>query len=189
MRAVGPETGAGRFRFDVAEVTVRARYRVLFVCTGNTCRSVLASHVLRRELTDAGLQAEVESAGLRVRTPGQAADPRAQELLLRYGYPTEHETRQFEPDMLASYDLVIGLDSMHVWVLRQTAPDGAAAARVRLLGSFDPAAWGGWDVPDPVNGEVADYERALALVRSAMPGVGAAVRDATTGSVRPQQQP
>ena len=152
------------------------RYRVLFVCTGNTCRSVIATHVLRRELAVAGLPADVESAGLRVRAPGEPADARAQEVLRRHGYAAEHETRQFEPDMLASHDLVIGLDSMHVWVLRQTAHDDAAAARIRLLGSFDPAAWGGWDVPDPVTGDVADYERTLALVRSAMPGVVAAVR-------------
>jgi len=163
-------------------VNVTGRYRVLFVCTGNTCRSVLATHVLRRELADAGLPAEVASAGLRVRGPGEPADPRAGEVLLRHGYPAEHETRQFEAAMLASYDLVIGLDSMHVWVLRQAAPDHTAAARIRLLGSFDPAAGGGWDVPDPVSGDVADYERALALVRSAMPGVVAAVRAAVAAA-------
>jgi len=157
-------------------VSVTARYRVLFVCTGNTCRSVLAAHVLRRELADASLTAQVDSAGLRVRAPGEPADPRAQEVLLRYGYPAEHVTRQFEPAMLASYDLVIGLDSMHVSVLRHVAPDRDTAARIRLLGSFDPAAGAGWDVPDPVGGGEADYERALALVRSAVPGVVAAVR-------------
>ena len=92
------------------------RYRVLFVCTGNTCRSVMAAQVLRRELADAGLPAEVASAGLRVREAGQPADPRAQEVLGQHGYGTEHQTRQFEPAMLASHDLVIGLDSMQVSV-------------------------------------------------------------------------
>jgi protein-tyrosine phosphatase len=161
-------------------------YRVLFVCTGNTCRSVLATHVLRRELADAGLQAEVESAGLRVRTPGQPADPRAQEVLLRYGYPADHGARQFEPAMLARHELVIGLDSMHVSVLRHVAPDRDTAARIRLLGSFALAAGAGWDVPDPVTGTEADYERTLALIREAMPGVVAAIRAGPDGAVRPQ---
>jgi protein-tyrosine phosphatase len=156
---------------------VASDYRVLFVCTGNTCRSVIAAHVLRRELAEAGLAGEVASAGLRVRAEGEPADPRAQDVLQRHGYTCEHRTRQFDPAMLAAYDLVIGLDSMHVWVLRQAAADEASADRIRLLGGFDAAAPAGWDVPDPVSGGPDDYERVLALVRSAMPGVVAAVRD------------
>ncbi len=152
-------------------------YRVLFVCTGNTCRSVIAAQVLRRDLADAGLAGEVASAGLRVRAEGAAADPRAQDVLRRHGYRTEHQTRQFDPAMLAGYDLVIGLDSMHVLVLRQAADGPESTGPIRLLGSFDPAAQAGWDVPDPVTGGPEDYERVLALVRSAMPGVVAAVRD------------
>lgn len=151
-------------------------YRVLFVCTGNTCRSVIAAQVLRRELDDAGLRAEVASAGLRVRAEGQPADPRAQQVLREHGYSSDHETRQFDPAMLTAHDLVIGLDSVHQMVLRQAAPDGESAGRIRLLGSFDPAAGAGWDVPDPVSGGPEDYERVLTLVRSAMPGVVAAVR-------------
>ncbi|HXW87695.1 MAG TPA: low molecular weight protein-tyrosine-phosphatase [Streptosporangiaceae bacterium] len=152
------------------------RYRVLFVCTGNTCRSVIAAHVLRRELADAGLVGEVASAGLRVQAEGEAADPRAQDVLRRGGYQSEHRTRQFQPAMLTGFDLVVGLDSMHVWVLRHAAADPETAARIRLLGSFDTAAAGGWDVPDPVTGGPEDYERVLALVQSAMPGVIATVR-------------
>jgi protein-tyrosine-phosphatase len=56
-------------------------------------------------------------------------------------------------------------------VLAQLAPDPAAAARIRLLGSFGPAGAAGWDVPDPVGGDIRDYERAFGLIRSAMPGV------------------
>jgi protein-tyrosine phosphatase len=155
---------------------VAGGYRVLFVCTGNTCRSVIAAHVLRRELAEAGLAGEVASAGLRVRAEGGGADPRAQDVLSRHGYGSEHQTRQFDPAMLAGYDLVIGLDSMHVMVLRHVAADAGSAAQIRLLGSFAPTTPAGWDVPDPVTGGPDDYERVLGLVRTAMPGVVAAVR-------------
>lgn len=137
----------------------------------------MAQWVLRREAERAGLGSEVlvESAGLRTDVVGAAADPRAQAVLSSHGYGTDHAVRQFEPRMLRDYDLVIGLDSMHVFVLRQHARADGAAGEIRLLGSFDPAAGAGWDVPDPFGGDVADYERTLRLIESATTGVLAAI--------------
>ena len=141
----------------------------------------MAEAVLRSYLADAGVLAQVASAGLRVEAEGQPADPRAVDVLLAQGYDVDHRTTRFVPAMLAGYDLVIALDSMHEWVLRQSARDGEAA-KIRLLGSYDPAAGAGWDVPDPVTGGPADYERVLRLLRVAMPGVVTAVRAGVAGS-------
>jgi protein-tyrosine phosphatase len=141
----------------------------------------MAEAVLRRDLADAAVLAEVASAGLRVGTEGEPADPRAKDVLRNHGYDIDHRTTRFVPAMLGSYDLVIALDSMHAWVLRQSAR-GGEAAKIRLLGSFDPAAGAGSDVPDPVTGGRADYERVLGMLRAAMPGVVAAIRAGLTGS-------
>ena len=150
-------------------------YRVLFVCTGNVCRSVIAAKVLRRELARAGLAAVAGSAGLRIERPGGPADDGAARLLAARGYDTSHAARPFQAEMFAARDLIVALDSNHQWVLRQLAPDAAAAAKIRLLGSFDPAAGAGWDVPDPVGGAASDYERTFALITAAIPGLVATI--------------
>ncbi len=148
----------------------------------------MAEHVLRRELADAGLTAEVASAGLRVAAAGRPADVRAQAVLRAHGYDCDHQTTPFTAAMLARHDLVIALDSMHEWVLRHAARDGEAA-KIRLLGSFDPAAGAGWDVPDPATGGLADFERVLGLLRVAMPGVLAVVQTARPGGPARRTRP
>jgi protein-tyrosine phosphatase len=78
--------------------------------------------------------------------------------------------------MFHRYDLIIALDTGHERLLRQAVPDDSSAANIRLLRSFDPAANGALDVPDPFRGGAADYERALRIIEAAMPGVVAAIR-------------
>lgn len=153
-------------------------YRVLFVCTGNVCRSVIAEKVLRRELVALGVAADVGSAGLRTEVAGGPADPGTVAVLAAHGYGTDHAVAQFRPAMFGGYELIVALDGNHQWVLRQLAPDAAATAKIRLLGSFDPGAGPGWDVPDPVGGGAGDYARTFRLIAAAMPGLVAAVAGA-----------
>jgi protein-tyrosine phosphatase len=160
-------------------VMAQKRCEVMFVCSGNTCRSPMAEHVLRARLRHEGLASlvGVASSGLHVREPGGPADPRAVAALQRRGHACGHVVRRFEPGMLDRYDLIIALDTGHERLLRLAAASAEpSAARIRLLRSFDPAAGDAASVPDPVSGGAADYERALRLIEAAMPGLMAAIR-------------
>ena len=156
--------------------------RICFVCSGNICRSPTAEAVLRRQLTEAGLdgQVVVDSAGLGDWHVGEAADHRSAAALRRRGYPAwEHRARQFTAADFAERDLVVALDSGHERALRALAPTAAYRDKVRLLRSYDTAAAAGsgeLDVPDPYHGAPAGFDHVLDLVEAACRGLLAEVR-------------
>lgn len=159
-------------------------YRVLVVCTGNICRSPIAEAVLRARLDDAGLGAAVavDSGGTSAEEEGGPIDPRAREVLAAHGYPVpRHRARVVEPAWLAERDLVLAMTATHASWLRRRA--GAAADRVRMYRSFDPAALAGaeeaaLDVADPWYGGGEDFEATLAAVEAGADGVVEHVREA-----------
>lgn len=160
-------------------------YRVCFVCTGNICRSPMAESVFRSHVAAAGLGGlvEVDSAGTGGWHEGDGADPRTVAVLEAAGYGQNHRARRFRASWFDRLDLVIALDSGHLRDLRALAPTPEAAAKVRLLLSYDPAAAdahgsGGLDVPDPYYGPFDGFEECLALVEAASPGLLDAVRAA-----------
>jgi protein-tyrosine-phosphatase len=97
--------------------------RILFVCTGNTCRSPFAEAVARREG-----HVDAESAGLSAFAgdqPPEDAIVVAREL----GYDlSSHRARPLTEEMLERSDVVVGMTTAHV------AAVGEAA---RLLGEAD----------------------------------------------------
>lgn len=158
-------------------------YRVCFVCTGNICRSPIAKSVFRARVAEAGLDGlvEVDSACTGGWHEGDGADPRAVAVLEENGYGTGHTARQFDPSWFARLDLVIALDSGHLRALRRLAPTQHDADKVRLLRSYDPAAGGDLDVPDPYYGHADGFDACLEMVEAASTGLLAAVREQVEG--------
>ncbi|MFF2849960.1 low molecular weight protein-tyrosine-phosphatase [Streptomyces sp. NPDC058001] len=158
-------------------------YRVCFVCTGNICRSPMAESVFRARVETAGLggRVEVDSAGTDGWHEGDGADPRTVSVLVAAGYRGDHEAQRFRASWFHRLDLVIALDTGHLRALRRLAPTPAAAAKVRLLRSYDPAAGSDLDVPDPYYGGLDGFEECLEMVEAASEGLLDAVREAVEG--------
>ena len=143
-------------------------YHVVFVCSGNICRSPMAAAVFTEHVRRAGLaeRVRVTSSGVGPWHVGEPADARARQLLLAHGYPSDHTAAQVgEADLGA--DLLVALDSGHEKALRRLVPD---PDRVRLLRSFDPAA-DDPDVPDPYYGGPDGFADVLAMIEAALPGL------------------
>jgi protein-tyrosine phosphatase len=153
----------------------RHRLSVVFVCTGNICRSPIAEKVFVHELELAGLAdaVQVTSAGTGDWHVGSPADERAAAVLLAGGYEVEHVARQVDAGQLDA-DLVVALDRSHERALRSLAPD---PDRVRLLRSFDPDAPPGAEVPDPYYGRDDGFTTVLDMIKASMPGMIQWVRE------------
>jgi len=160
--------------------------RVVFVCTGNICRSPMADVVLRRMAADTALDGggrlgdalEVSSAGTGGWHAGEPMDPRALTALEGRGYVDHgHRARAFETAWFDDADLVVCLDRGHRETLaglaRARAGDRRHEDRLVLLRSFDPRAGGHVDVPDPYYGDDAEFERCLDLVEAGCRGLAA----------------
>ncbi|HWI31595.1 MAG TPA: low molecular weight protein-tyrosine-phosphatase [Microbacterium sp.] len=147
-----------------------APFRVVFVCTGNICRSPMAEVVFRRLAEKAGLGDRVAStsAGTGDWHVGERADTRTIASLERRGYDgTRHRAKQFDSATFASNDLVVALDRSHARILRSWARDDAEADKISLLLDFDPTAGDAVDVPDPYYADDGMFDTVLGMIESA----------------------
>ena len=150
------------------------RLWVVFVCSGNICRSPIAEKVFAAEIADAGLadRVRVTSAGIGSWHVGGPADERAAALLTAHGYPDAHVARQIDDELLAA-DLLVALDANHLRTLRRLVRD---PEQVQLLRSFDPDSPVSAGVPDPYYGGPDGFTEVLTMIRAAMPGLVQHVR-------------
>ena len=145
-----------------------AEVKVLFVCTGNICRSPTAEGVFRKLVREAGLaeRIAVASAGTHGYHVGEPPDERACAAALRRAVDISAQRAQrVKRAHFEEFDLILAMDRGHYRMLRAMAPP-SAADRVRLFLDYAPEL-GTKDVPDPYYGGPDGFEDVLDMIETA----------------------
>jgi protein-tyrosine phosphatase len=158
-------------------MSVSKKTEILFVCTGNICRSPTAEAVFRARVENAGLERHIliDSAGTHDYHVGELPDVRAQHAALRRGYDMSRlRGRQVGTADFVRFDYVLAMDAANLALLKRLCPP----ERHGCLGLFLEYAsrHREREVPDPYYGGADGFERVLDMVEDAAEGLLAHVR-------------
>jgi protein-tyrosine phosphatase len=143
---------------------------ILFVCTGNICRSPSAEAVFRHKVKEKGISLTIDSAGTTGSHVREKPDHRAQKIGIERGYSFEKiKARKVMIEDFTKFDLVLAMDEHNVKELKKLAPE-YLHEKIQLFleyaDNFEEL-----EVPDPYYGGARGFKFVLDLVEDASNGL------------------
>ncbi len=139
--------------------------KVLFVCTGNTCRSPMAEYILREKAKEQNLKIETKSAGIFAAT-GESYSANTIEIIRDLVSDElkleEHDLTSLRttPELLEWADIILTMTQMHKHFLINSYPEYTAKIMMLKEESID--------ITDPYGGDLRTYEEIAAEITEAI---------------------
>lgn len=142
---------------------------VLFVCTGNSCRSVMAKGLLEKKIKEKSRRdIEILSRGIMI-SGGLGATNEVRELLKREGVDvSSHHSQRVSKEIIRKSDIILVMEKLHEAKILQLAPE--AKNRLFLLKEFAKisANTGDLGIPDPIGKPFEFYEHTFDVIKEAV---------------------
>lgn len=141
--------------------------KILMVCLGNICRSPLAEGILKQKATAAGLNWDIESAGIYNFSTGQPPHLLSKKVARINGINIDKKiSRVFKPEDFDHFDKIYVMSTDVIWEIQLIAGNNYNGKKVSLL--MDELFPGQEiQVPDPLNGTEPDFHTVFELIDSA----------------------
>ena len=162
---------------------VMSRPRILFVCTGNTCRSPMAEYLFRK-WAGPGSVWESASAGVSAAPGARASREACLVMEEQHVDLAAHRSRPLTQAHIDAADIIVVMTEAHRIAVLERFPQGAG--RIVLLNAFNPRCREA-DVQDPIGGPVQAYRAVRDEIEAAMPDLVLHVQRLYTAGIGPQE--
>lgn len=149
------------------------KYKILFVCLGNICRSPAAEGIMRALVAREGLteRFEIDSAGTYAGHRGELPDIRMRDAAARRGLTLTHRSRPLCEADFERFDRIVVMDDMNYETAHRMAPSRALADKIHRMTEFCRRHPGRSHIPDPYYEGREGFERVLDLLEDGCGGL------------------
>ncbi|WP_278833458.1 low molecular weight protein-tyrosine-phosphatase [Porphyromonas cangingivalis] len=141
------------------------KYKILFVCLGNICRSPMAEAVADKLIKSQGLEhLEVDSAGIMGYHEGDKADPRMRKHGGERGYAVTSISRPVTYQDFEDFDLIVGMDDSNIHALYDKAPSVEASRKIVRMADYLTSHPDYDHIPDPYYGGAKGFDLVIDLL-------------------------